>query len=102
MPFVVPRDLELSRRRASGRESVLVFLAIVGEATIEEIAEATGIRPTRVVGIMEGLEREYARDLSLVVQRAAVPRKRQDATRYAITSLGARVANEVLERIRAA
>lgn len=96
---VVPRDLELSRRRASDREAVLIFLAVVGEASLWELSEALEIRPSRIVGIMEGLEREYAADLSLVSQGAARVRGGQDARRYAVTSLGRCVAEDALARL---
>ena len=96
---IVPRDLELSRRRAPDRDATLIYLACVGTATLWELSEALGIRPSRVVGIMEGLEREYAVDLSLTVQRAARKVGRREARRYTITRLGRKVAEEALERV---
>lgn len=98
---VVPRDLELSRRRAPDRDQTLVYLAVVGSATLWELSEALGIRPSRVVGIMEGLAREYAVDLSLTVQGAARVEVRRDARRYSITGLGRRAADDAMERLRA-
>lgn len=96
---LVPRDLELSRRRAPAREAVLVYLHVVRRAGIGEISEATGVRPSRVVGIMEGAPYQYAADLSLSAQRAARVIERRDARCYEITELGDRVACETLERL---
>lgn len=97
--FVVPRDLELSRRRAAAREAVLLYLSVVHIASVWEVSEATGIRPARVVGIMEGAPREYSRELSLCVQGAARVAAGRDARRYAITSLGLRSAGDVALRL---
>ena len=97
--IVVPRDLELSLRRAPDRERVLVYLSLVESATLGELAAETGIRPARIIGIMEGLAGQYARDLSLTAQRAARAVHRRGARRYQITPAGRAAARETLERL---
>lgn len=94
---LVPLDLELSRRRAPCREVVLLYLAAAKEATLFEISAATGIRPRRVVGILEGAPGEYSAALSLAAQGAARARDEAGARRYAITPAGERAAWEALE-----
>lgn len=95
---LVPCDLELSCRRAPQREIVLLFLAHTGRASVGEISASTGVRPARVVAIMEGAPREYSRRLALVPQGAATRRER-DARRYRITPLGVVAAHEAALRL---
>ncbi|HUR67967.1 MAG TPA: archaellum operon transcriptional activator EarA family protein [Candidatus Thermoplasmatota archaeon] len=83
-----PRDLDRSRRRARLRDRVLVVLARKRTASLGELSKATGIRPSRVLGILEGDEREYAPDLSLTRQGAAVLVQDSPARFYAITPSG--------------
>ena len=97
MPLV-PRDLELSRKRAPCRDLVLVFLASVEEASLHEIAEATNIRASRVVGLLEGRCCEYAEDLSLVRLGAARRVATEDARRWRVTALGRVAAERAAER----
>lgn len=92
--ILVPRDLELSRRRAPAREAALLYLSVVSEASIGEISEATGMRPSRIVAIFEGAPREYSRELSLVGQGAARVHGTRASRRYEITALGRAAALE--------
>lgn len=86
---MIPRDLEHSRRRAPDRESVLIELYHVKIATVGELSRRTGVRPSRVHGILKGDGREYAHDLSLVAQGAAEPHPMFGAEAYRITLPGA-------------
>lgn len=85
----VPRDLEHSRRRARLRELVLFDLARHKVRTLGEIARSTGVRPSRVRGILEGDGQEYAFDLSLIAQGAVRAHAIFGARTYAITPEGA-------------
>lgn len=94
--MAVPRDLEHSRNRARLRERVLFDLADHKIRTVGEISKATGIRPSRVLGILEGDGDEYAFDLSLLQQRAADTHEMFGARVYLVTPEGARE----VERLR--
>ena len=96
----VSRDLEHSRRRARLREEVLIELARSRIATIGELSKATGVRASRVGGILVGDGREYAFDLSLVDQGAAERLPGWGADAFAITREGAREVDEIFERRR--
>lgn len=86
---MIPRDLEHSRHRARLRELVLFDLAEHKTRTLGEISKATGIRPSRVLGIMVGDGDEYAFDLSLVAQGAATAHEFFGGWSFAITPDGA-------------
>lgn len=86
---MIPRDLEHSRNRARLRELVLIDLARHKTRTLAELAKSTGVRPSRVLGVMIGDGREYAHDLSLVAQGAATAHAIFGATTFAVTPEGA-------------
>lgn len=58
---------------------------------------ATRLRPSRVMGILEGAREAYAADLSLVGQGAVVRAACDVAPRFAITPLGRRAATVAAE-----
>lgn len=99
---MVPRDLEHSRNRARLRELVLFDVARHKVRTLGEIASATGIRPSRVLGILLGDGKEYAFDLALVPLRTVAMYDGFGATVFTITPEGAAEVDRIVgERRRA-
>lgn len=60
--------VERSFRRSDDREAVFDAIRERRRATLGEICDATGVRPSRVLGIIRGDPPEYSIELSLAVR----------------------------------